>query len=261
MKLEDLVEEVSIYKVEDFVKIGSEEPIPKVPYQIPAVARKITKGIDKDRVKAFSIYDWVDERVEYDKESNQKFDEGASSMIYSFKNGVGTCYSMTRLCISMAKSVGLDARIADVSVDCNGKEIGDPGHVCTYINLEDNQLLLDPAYRDADVKHEEYKYYSLEKTNSELVEDIIRPYKSAFKDIDESNYKSRLKCCNKALKLFSNDFFESRKKNILNEVGLKNVDSGNFELGASCFEEVLKLYPNDETATHNLGLAKKRSGK
>ena len=164
---------------------------------------------------------------------------------------------MTRVYLALAKSVDLDARIAKVKIDRNGKEIGKPGHVCAMVDFVDEHLFFDPAYNDGDAKHKKVEFLSRENTNQAIINDILNPYKTVYKSFELDDFKNKLDCCNSVLKIFpENSYFRVKKQQILNQIGLKNLNKGNTESGIYCFEEVLKIDPNNSRAKDNLELAR-----
>jgi tetratricopeptide (TPR) repeat protein len=257
MSIDELIKNMSALDFENFVKIDTVKPVPKVPYQVREIARIITAGIKDRKVMAYAIYNWITENVTYNKIANENF-EDESSVIYSLKKKAGTCYSMTRLYVALAKSVGLDARIVKVLVDREGREIEAPGHVCAMVDFVTSHQLYDRAYEDSDAKHKKIEYYSRENTNTALIEDILNPYKEAIKIFQEKkDYINLVKCCDAALSLFPDKtYFKLKKEEVLLEAGIKKMETGQKDLAVLCFKEILKMDPNNEGARKILELTK-----
>ncbi len=262
MNLEELIESINLSNKEDFVKIDSLNPIPKVPYQIPLIANYITKNIKKPKIKAYEINNWISKNIKYNKESNKKIDN-KSSILYVLNEREGTCYSMTRLYVAFSKSIGLDARIAKVEVDEFGNKLDKPGHVCASVFLKDYLFYLDPAYKNGDVKHKIVNCYSREKTNEEIIKDITIPYLEA---IDNLRKKGKLieayECCkiagylSKGCREFR-DIVEIKAVNILNKKGVELYNSKKIKESFLCFEEIMNIKPN-EKALHNYNIIKEK---
>lgn len=257
MGIDELIESVSVFDAQNFVRVDNIKPTPKLPYQVPAIAREITKGIESPKVKAYAIYNWISENIKYNRIANENFDEECS-VVYSLKKKAGTCYSMTRLYVALAKSIGLDARIVKVIVDRDGKEIGSPGHVCAMVDYVTSHQLYDPAYEDSDAKHKEIKYHSREDTNQELIEDILKPYQHAVKLMEEKqDNKTLLKFCDALLSIFPDQtYFKLKKEDALVKAGLKNLEKGQLDFAEVCFVEATKLNPKNSNLLNTLGSAR-----
>ena len=247
MTIDDLIESINVFDPKKFVDIDFKKPVPKMPYQVQAIAREITSGIKDHKVKAYALHNWVTDNIEYNVVANENFHE-KSAIEYTLKKKAGTCYSMTRTFVAMAKSIGLDARIARVFIDRDNRDVPPPGHVCAMVDFIKDHLYFDPAYKDGDAKHKKVEYFSREDTNLELIDDIIKPYKEVFKIFEEkNNYKSAFECCNRVLKIFpDNESFKMKKVDVLKTAGKINIDKKLYSNAVSLYNEALKLNPDNK---------------
>lgn len=258
MNLEAIIKSIKIDETNKFINIDKTEPIPKVPYQIGIIAKRITEGIKDPRVKAYALHTWVVDNIKYNITTNDNFYD-ASAIVYSLQKKAGTCYSMTHLYVALAKSINLDARIAKVIVDCDGKEMGSPGHICSMVDFVKEHLYFDPAYKNGDAKHKQINYFSREDTNKEIIDDILTPYSSVLKVFEQKkDYKAQLDCCSKVLSLFpDNQKFKLKKQKILTDAGIKNLENKKFKNASACFKAVLEIDPSNDFAKRNLELLTK----
>ena len=246
--------------LEDLIFIDETSPRPFAPREIRDIAYVITHNIDNPKVKAYAIYRWVTDNIHYNAESNKKI-ENKSAIIYALKHKEGTCYSQTRVYIALAKSVGLDARLAKVIVDEYGKKVPPPGHVCAvvYFNGKDDYLLFDPAYKDGDARHKKMIIYSREKTNKALIEDMLTPYRVTMDElIKRKDLKNVILIGKKIL-----PYVESSSKQIVlssiarafNSAGIEYINKKDPNSAFLCFQEAFKYMPTEDIK-YNLNLAK-----
>jgi hypothetical protein len=87
-----------------------------IPDQIGDAARTIVEGARTDREKAERLYDWVGTRIAYDHEKVRLYEDERiwkeQTPEETFRTRKGVCIDYARLYAMMARSVGLDARVA-----------------------------------------------------------------------------------------------------------------------------------------------------
>jgi hypothetical protein len=251
--------------LEDLIFIDEVQPRPFTPKEIKQIADILTYGINDSKVKAYSIYRWITDNIRYDEKSNQKI-ENKSAILYALKHREGTCYSMSRVYIALAKSVGLDARLAKVIVDEYGEKVPPPGHVCALVYFNDKDyLLFDPAYEDGDAKHQEIEIYSREDTNRELIEDILMPYVEAMKrSIEKKDFLKTYRIGRSILPFVEDEGYNKYVRSLiaysLNAAGIRLVDKYKPEDSLICFQEADKYYHMEEIK-QNIEITRELMGK
>ncbi|MCD6547126.1 MAG: transglutaminase domain-containing protein [Nanoarchaeota archaeon] len=249
MHLDDLVRNIHLTNPKRFIEIDTTEPIPKIPIELVLLANQITQGIKDSRVKAYAIHTWIVDNIKY-KNNNDEIN-GKSAILYALQHKEGTCYSMTRVYVALAKSVGLDARIVRVYVDEYGEKITNPGHVCAGVMFnEDKFLLFDPAYEDGDAQHKEVRIFTRKETNEEIIYDILQPYYTAIENlIEEKKFDDAYMCCEIALQLTGGYATQelklrSKKARVLNEAGLECVRRKDYKTAYNFFWRSYEILPN-----------------
>jgi hypothetical protein len=114
----------------------------------------VAPAIDKARI----IYDWIVNNIEYDLDRKKSVDNGIDCSPHPPEKVIelrkGICSDMALLYVKMAKEMGLCAHYVHVDVDCKGNEVN---HACAAIKTKAGHVLIDPAYRAFDAKHQRYR--------------------------------------------------------------------------------------------------------
>ncbi len=119
-------------------------------YYLTPPMRKVVKNIlyrrfyGSEEQLARAIYQWVVKNVEY----GPGF--GSSTASRTFQTRRGKCAGLSRLFISLARDVGINARYVLVDVDCYGDPVK---HACVLAEIDGKEKLIDPAYRIFDAEH------------------------------------------------------------------------------------------------------------
>ncbi|MBW3001908.1 transglutaminase-like domain-containing protein [Candidatus Woesearchaeota archaeon] len=113
------------------------------------IIREETEDCDTEMEKAEAIYDWMDDNVDYSESRIVGYRN--SSEVINDKKGI--CGEMAFLYITMARSVGLDAKYVSVDRDFRGKSVF---HACAAVKVDGKYLLVDPAYQTFDIEHEKF---------------------------------------------------------------------------------------------------------
>jgi hypothetical protein len=118
------------------------------------------------------IYNWITENIEYDNERKKSIDDKLDKglpyepdVVIGRKKGV--CSDMALLYVAIAKEFGIKAHYAHVDIDCKGEDVS---HACAAIKTQTGQMILiDPAYRQFDIKHQKYQIVEPNVQNSDGV--------------------------------------------------------------------------------------------
>ncbi len=110
-----------------------------------------TKNCKSDHDKAYSIYGWVEDNIDYGvlKQNNGYRN---SKEVLELREGV--CGEMAFLYITMTRSINLKSNYVSVNVDCLGERVR---HACASVHINRRVILVDPAYHKFDIKHREYE--------------------------------------------------------------------------------------------------------
>ena len=122
-------------------------------YLTPSMRRVIEKILyrrfySSEEQLAQALYRWVVENIEY----GSGF--GSATASHVFNNRRGKCAGLSRLYISLARDVGIDARYVRVKVDCYGEPVK---HACVLVEIDGKEKLIDPAYEIFGVQHREWR--------------------------------------------------------------------------------------------------------
>jgi hypothetical protein len=115
---------------------------------------ELIKGKDSEVEKAKAIFNWFMGNIKYGEEMKEKKGAGYFDSIEVFTHKEGICGEMAILYITMARVAGMKVNYISVSKDYKGKEVS---HACAGVYINDQLILVDPAYRQFDIKHQEYK--------------------------------------------------------------------------------------------------------
>jgi len=124
------------------------------PFIINSELVKIIKGytanIKNDEKKAKRIFSWIHQNIDYDNlRNNNKYQNSKETL----ERKLGICGEMAFLYITMARAAGLKSKYVSVKVDCDNKKVN---HGCAVVYVQNNPILVDPAYNKFDIHHREY---------------------------------------------------------------------------------------------------------
>ncbi len=126
------------------------------PFQISSKLAKIavTQASRKDspKAKAKALFDWVHDNIQYG--GNRPRGIGYRDSVETKVAGEGVCGEMAFLYVAMARVVGLTARFVIVDRDFRDKRVN---HACAGVYIEDELILVDPAYHTFDIHHKKFK--------------------------------------------------------------------------------------------------------
>jgi len=137
------------------------------PFIINSELVKIIKdyavNIKNDEEKAQRIFDWMHQNIKYD---NLRKDNRYQNSKETLEHRLGICGEMAFLYITMARAAGLKSKYVSVKVDCDNKKVN---HGCAVVYVQNNPILVDPAYNKFDVHHRRYKILN----DNEITENFI----------------------------------------------------------------------------------------
>lgn len=116
---------------------------------IESFALEITKGLDTDRQKAYAIYDWIRNNIEYDDEKAENivndtslYYSGAKVAYYKKK---GICFDYASLFIAMAIANEISVSLV-TGLGYNGVFWGDHAWNKVYLSEEDRWVNVDATF-------------------------------------------------------------------------------------------------------------------
>lgn len=121
--------------------------------QLLLLVNQKIKGLQTDYEKARRIYDWMEENIDYGNPDLVKR-RGYSNSTETLRSKSGICAEMTFLYVTMARSAGLVAKVADVTKDYEGKRVE---HACAALFADSKWVLVDVAYHTFDIQHQKFK--------------------------------------------------------------------------------------------------------
>lgn len=135
------------------------------PFQIsPEIASRaeiLVVGKETKKAKAEAMFQWFQVHFPYDNDQRDRIVKKIKTIyrhsreVWNDKKGV--CGELSVLLIVMLRHVGVKARYVSVEIDQNGKKVN---HACVYACLDQEDVLIDPAYHTFGAKHENYKILS-----------------------------------------------------------------------------------------------------
>ncbi len=131
--------------------------------ELVKIIKDYTAGIKNDEEKAKKIFDWMHQNIEYD---NLRKDNRYQNSKETLERRLGICGEMAFLYITMARAVGLKSNYVSVKVDCDNKKVS---HGCAVVYIQNNPILVDPAYNKFDIHHRKYKILN----DNEITENFI----------------------------------------------------------------------------------------
>lgn len=131
-----------------FNGVTLEDAIKSTP-EIDQAALKIVEKEKTNTKKAYLLYKWISQNVEYDYEKAEKLasnPEGISSgSIIAFNTGKGVCFDYSSLYISMCRAVGLKVRLI-TGLGYSGLAWGDHAWNQVYSSEEDRWINVDATF-------------------------------------------------------------------------------------------------------------------
>lgn len=124
--------------------------------QLVLLVNQQLKGVKKDYEKARRIYDWMEQNIDYGDPDIVKR-RGYSNSKETLRSKSGICAEMTFLYVTMARSAGLVAKVADVTRDHEGKRVE---HACAAVSADGRWVLADVAYHTFDIQHQKFRLMS-----------------------------------------------------------------------------------------------------
>lgn len=121
--------------------------------QLVALANQKIKGLKTEYEKAKEIYEWMEKNISYGNPEVVKR-KGYSNSRETLRNKSGICAETTFLYVTMARSAGLIAKVADVAKDSKGERVE---HACAAVFVDGRWVLVDAAYHTFDIKHQEFR--------------------------------------------------------------------------------------------------------
>jgi len=131
--------------------------------ELVKIIKDYTANIKNDEEKAKKIFNWVHQNIEYD---NLRNDNKYQNSKETLEHRLGICGEMAFLYITMARAAGLKSKYVSVKVDCDNKKVS---HGCAVVYVQNNPILVDPAYNKFDIHHR--KYHILD--DNEITENFI----------------------------------------------------------------------------------------
>lgn len=137
------------------------------PFEIDAglmsLSMRITSKYPVKKSKYLALLDWIEEHTAYDSTSSfwGMVSRRCRTSLEVFNFREGNCAELSFLYIVMARSSSLESGFVLVNKDNNGKEVC---HACATASL-DSVVLVDPAYHEFNIKHQEYKAKNDAETN------------------------------------------------------------------------------------------------
>ncbi len=147
---EQLVDKISgkFTIVEYFNGVTLDEAV-KSDAEIDEMARKIVGDEKDDKQKAYLIYRWISENIEYDYEKAVQISKDprktSSGSIPAFYSRKGVCFDYSCLYVSMCRAVGLKVRLV-TGLGYSGMSWGDHSWNQVYYSLEDRWINVDTTF-------------------------------------------------------------------------------------------------------------------
>jgi len=131
--------------------------------ELVKIIKDYTANIKNDEEKAKKIFNWIHQNIEYD---NLRNDNKYQNSKETLEHRLGICGEMAFLYITMARAAGLKSKYVSVKVDCDNKKVN---HGCAVVYLQNNPILVDPAYNKFDIHHRKYNILN----DNEITENFI----------------------------------------------------------------------------------------
>lgn len=131
--------------------------------EVVKIIKDYTSDIKNDEEKAKRIFDWMHQNIEYD---NLRNDNKYQNSKETLEHRSGICGEMAFLYITMARAAGLKSKYVSVKVDCDNKKVN---HGCAAVYIQNNPILVDPAYNKFDIYHRKYKILN----DNEITENFV----------------------------------------------------------------------------------------
>ena len=131
--------------------------------ELVKIIKDYTADIKSDEEKAKRIFSWMHQNIDYDNlRNNNKYQNSKETL----ERKLGICGEMAFLYITMARAAGLKSKYVSVKVDCDNKKVN---HGCAVVYLQNNPILVDPAYNKFDIHHRKYNILN----DNEITENFI----------------------------------------------------------------------------------------
>ncbi len=119
--------------------------------EIDAKARSIVKGAKNDREKAYRLYKWIGQNVEYDDSKAMAIQSGQTrSLVFgaipTFKSRKGICSDYSALMVAMGKAVGLSVKQEFGEAFLPDGSGGPHAWNVVYLKDEQKQIPCDPTW-------------------------------------------------------------------------------------------------------------------
>lgn len=143
-----LSKELNIKVIEYFNGVTLDEAV-KSTEEIDGTAKEIANRETTSKGKAFLIYEWVSNNIEYDFEKAEQISENPrgiqSGAIVAYKTGKGICFDYSSLYIAMCRAAGLKVRMV-TGLAYSGMSWGDHAWNQVYIDEEDRWVNVDTTF-------------------------------------------------------------------------------------------------------------------
>jgi hypothetical protein len=119
--------------------------------ELVKIIKDYTADIKNDEEKSKRIFSWIHQNIDYDNlRNNNRYQNSKETL----ERKLGICGEMAFLYITMARAAGLRSKYVSVKVDCDNKKVN---HGCAVVYIQNNPILVDPAYNKFDIHHRKYK--------------------------------------------------------------------------------------------------------
>jgi len=133
----------------------------KIPFiltnEIAAIVESVCSNTNNRKDIAERLFHWVTNNIEY---GENKSKSPYRSSIEVFNDREGVCGEMSNLYLVMVRYAGINGSFAEVNVDYKGEKVN---HACAMIDVPGkhfNFTLVDPAYKEYDIKHLKFKPFT-----------------------------------------------------------------------------------------------------
>jgi hypothetical protein len=145
---------------EDYTLVLTDNSIDN-PYIISSelvkIIREHTKKCNTKEEIAKCIFNWMEQKISYGDDLRTMRRVGYKNTKEVIIDGEGICGEMAYLYITMTRCCGLKSSFAHVKKDYKGKKVR---HACVYVELDNKNILVDPAYHTYNINHQRYRVLS-----------------------------------------------------------------------------------------------------
>jgi hypothetical protein len=138
---------------------------------IDETAEEIVGKESDDRKKAYLIYKWIAQNIEYDYEKAAyiavKPERYSSGSIEAFETGSGICFDYSCLFVTMCRAVGLKSRLI-TGLGYSGTAWGDHAWNQVWYGAEEEWINVDATFGSAGVNYFDKRDFDVDHRDAEL---------------------------------------------------------------------------------------------